>query len=255
MSREAFLQFLARSVTDGLLSEDDAVGLLRQFDAGTLALGAGLPLTPSETNSGDPLAAALAVLAALALGGEAAREALRDRYEVEVQVLAERLARGEMTLAEWQAAMSAAVRTHLYAQALAGGDGSLTAEERAAVAAAAALQMAYLSRYADALAAALLLGGALTADYLANRALLYAGAGWSWWFRTSEREGQRGIVYDYISRDDDRTCEPCLVAEESGPYLSGQGPMPGEVCAGRGRCRCVRVERYDLAAWRRLVGE
>lgn len=254
MSREAFLAFLARSVADGLLTEDDAVGLLRQFDAGTLEMPQGLPLTPAQTNEGDALAEALAALAALALLGEAAREALRDRYEVEVQSLAERLARGEMTLSEWQSAMSRAVRTHLYAQALAGGDRTLTAEERAALEAEAALQMAYLSRFADGVAVALLLGLTLTAGYIANRAAQYAGAGWSWWFRASEREGRRGVVVDYVARDDDRTCDRCLAAEENGPYLPQSGPMPGQVCRGRGRCRCVRVERYDLAAWRRLTG-
>ena len=254
MSRDEFLAFLARSVADNLLTEADAVDLLRQFDAGTLEMGAGLPLTPAQTNAGDAASAALAALAALGLSGDRAREALRDQYEIEVEMYAGRLAAGEMTLAEWQAAMSLAVRTHLYAQALAGGDRALTPEERAALEAEAALQMAYLSRFADGMAVALLLGAVLTAGYIVNRAVQYAGTGWSWWFRTSEREGQRGVVVDYVARDDDRTCGPCLEAEDGGPYLPGTGPMPGQVCRGRGRCRCVRVERVDLAAWRRLVG-
>lgn len=254
MSRDEFLQFLARSVADGLLTEADAVDLLRQFDAGTLEMSQGLPLTPAQTNQGDALASALTVLAALALSGDRAREALRDRYEVDVQVYAERLAAGAITLAEWQAAMGMAVRTHLYAQALAGGDRTLTPEEGAAIEAEAALQMAYLSRFADGVAVALLLGVVVTVGYLVNRAIQYAGAGWAWWFRASEREGQRGVVVDYVARDDDRTCGPCLEAEDGGPYLPGTGPMPGQVCRGRGRCRCVRVERVDLAAWRRLTG-
>lgn len=254
MSRDEFLAFLARAVGDGALMEEDAADLLRQFDAGTLDTSPGLPLPPRQTAQGDPTEAALALLATLGLGGAAAREEVRDLFDAAVAMYAGRLAAGQMTLGEWQAAMSQAVRVHLYAQALAGGDRTLTPEERAALEAEAALQMAYLSRFADGMAVALLLGVTLTAAYIANRAAQYAGAGWGWWFRTSEREGRRGIVYDYISRDDARTCSNCLAAEEGSPYLPGQGPLPGQVCQGHGRCRCVRVERYDLAAWRRLTG-
>ncbi len=64
----------------------------------------------------------------------------------------------------------------------------------------------------------------------------------------------RGWVVDYISRDDVRTCTNCLEAQRQGPYLPGQGPMPGAVCLGRHRCRCRREYRYDPVMYARLTG-
>lgn len=259
MTRDELIEYLARAVADGLMTEEEAQQIVADFDAGLLdvPLG-GLPLDPADDRRGldDVLAAALALLAALALSGERAREALRDQYEATVEQLAEDLTAGELTVAQWQVAMGEAVRLHLVAQALAGGEGELTPEEWAAIGAAAAVQTAYLSRFADNLLALVLLGGTLTLGWIVNRAVQYAGVGWEAWFRAHERgvEGQRGVVVDYEARDDGSTCEPCLRAEAGSPYLVGTGPYPGQVCRGRGRCRCRRVERYDLAAWRRLTG-
>lgn len=81
---------------------------------------------------------------------------------------------------------------------------------------------------------------------------LYSGAGRAEWFRGSEDDADDGEVVDYEALDDVSTCHPCLFAEERGPYLPGQGPFPGEVCLGRGRCRCVRRKRSDPRARREL---
>lgn len=84
------------------------------------------------------------------------------------------------------------------------------------------------------------------------RLSLYSGAGRAEWFRGDEEGATDGDVVDYVSLDDAGTCTPCLLAEEQGPYPPGTGPYPGEVCLGRGRCRCKRVVRRDPAAARRL---
>lgn len=47
-------------------------------------------------------------------------------------------------------------------------------------------------------------------------------------------------------------CGPCLQAE--GTFLPGEGSMPGDVCKGRGRCRCTRELVMDAAAYARLTG-
>lgn len=84
------------------------------------------------------------------------------------------------------------------------------------------------------------------------RLSLYSGSGRAEWFRGHEEDTGEGDVVDYVSLDDNSTCYPCLLAEENGPYLPGVGPFPGEVCLGRGRCRCKRVVRHDPRAAKAL---
>lgn len=84
------------------------------------------------------------------------------------------------------------------------------------------------------------------------RLSLYSGSGRAEWFRGQEKDAGDGDVVDYVSLDDNSTCTPCLLAEEQGPYLPGIGPFPGEVCLGRGRCRCKRVSRHDSRAAKAL---
>lgn len=267
MTRDELIEYLARAVADKLMTEAEARQIVADFDAGLLEVPlGGLPLTPAESGRGidDVIAAALALLALLALSRERAREALRDRFEQRMEQLAEDLVAGELTIAQWQAAMGEEVLLHLAAQALAGGDGQLSPEELAELRTAAQVQTAFLGRFADHILALALLGRALaTGDvpvpslgFIINRAIQYAGAGWEAWFRANERGlvGRQGVVVDYEARDDQNTCFPCLQAEHAGPYLPGSGPYPGQVCRGRGRCRCRRVERYDLEAWKRLTG-
>lgn len=71
---------------------------------------------------------------------------------------------------------------------------------------------------------------------------------------TLESGAEAGYVVDYRAVDDRGTCDPCLQAEQNGPYLANEGPMPAAVCLGRGRCRCRRELVYDPAAYARLRG-
>ena len=70
-------------------------------------------------------------------------------------------------------------------------------------------------------------------------------------------------VYDLTLQDDHtfyaenvlvHNCSSCITAQMNGPYLSGQGPFPGQVCFGRSRCRCYRRLRYDPAMYQLLGG-
>lgn len=95
----------------------------------------------------------------------------------------------------------------------------------------------------------------ITINYVTARARLYSGAGRALWYRQAEDREARGWVIDYIAVDDSGTCAPCIQAESGGPYLFGDGPFPGEVCLGRGRCRCRRQPRFDVTAWEGLSAE
>lgn len=87
---------------------------------------------------------------------------------------------------------------------------------------------------------------------IGNRLSLYSGAGRAEFFRGEESDAGGGDVVDYVALDDKGTCYPCLLAAEQGPYRPGEGPYPGEVCLGRGRCRCERSVRYSPGAAARL---
>lgn len=89
----------------------------------------------------------------------------------------------------------------------------------------------------------------ITVEYVTSRARLYSGAGRALWYRVAEARDGEGWVVDYHAVDDKGTCFPCHAAEAEGPYLMGEGPMPGDVCLGRGRCRCQRIPRFDRQAW------
>lgn len=78
---------------------------------------------------------------------------------------------------------------------------------------------------------------------VAKRSALYSGAGRAEWFRARELDESENTVVDYVALDDKVTCVSCFRAEEEGPYKPGEGPFPGEVCLGRGSCRCKRELR------------
>lgn len=85
-----------------------------------------------------------------------------------------------------------------------------------------------------------------------NRSQLYSGAGRGIWFRATEEDLEAGWIIDYVATDDAGTCLPCFAAQIEGPYLPNLGPYPGEVCLGRGRCRCFREPRVNNAIYAEL---
>lgn len=154
----------------------------------------------------------------------------------------------------WHADMQAAIRAAILRQAAAGSGTQAT--EPGIVDQEIRDQMSWLYYYAGAMAARLLIGRPMGAGYIAWRSRLYAGAPWAMFYRMQEWAGDNdaGWVVYYDAVDDRNTCSPCRQAEAGGPYLPGQGPMPGDVCEGGGACRCVRRAVYDPEAYRALTG-
>lgn len=275
MDRDEYLELLARLVADGLLTEEQAGDLLDQFDGGLLPDGWETPLPPAKAIRGfqDDLteAALLALLAALGLDrlsqlparGTSARigfaNRIQDLYESNMRLLAQRLSEGELTVAQWQEEMLRELQHHLQQQTiLASGARTISPRQAAHIDQVMQEQSAYLSRFADQLAARAGLGNPLSEAYIGNRAGMYGGVARGIFFEESEalliEEGSfgRGWVAQYIPRDDGNTCGPCHQAR--GYYLIGQGPMPGQVCLGRNRCRCTRVIIYSMELYLQLGG-
>lgn len=273
MTRAELVNLLADLVLRLVITEDEARELLVQFDRGEwVDLPAPLaeaiaPATQEEGDNAWLFALGLIGLGA-ALQADAARQArrqidernavaarnrMRTAFEEEMQRLA-RQAAGNGDIIAWQRQMNDAVSRYMLGQAQAGRGRPLTGAEIAELSRQIQEQRAYVYRYAGEIAARRANGDPFGEAYLLNRNTQYGGAGWGLWFRGAEADVEPGWVVDYVARDDSRTCSPCLNAERNGPYLPGQGVFPGEVCLGRGFCRCERRRRYAPDEYRRLRG-
>jgi hypothetical protein len=174
------------------------------------------------------------------------REILQTDFERIVEELA-RLAQSD--IATWESTMAETIEGYLLAQATSARGRPLLPSELLAINdGPVRTQTDYLSRFADSLR-----NNLFTETGVAARAKLYSGAGRALWYRISEEDVLVGWIIDYVSVDDRGTCLPCVTAEADGPYLFGEGPFPGEVCLGRGRCRCHRQPRFDETAWSALA--
>lgn len=249
--RDEFIELLVRLILDGLLTEEEANLLLDEYDrTGELPLGWQLPLplieaileiTPEQLRAYELPANA----------GELGIETLQTRFMGDVARLGASFGQFELTLREWQEQLRDRLIEYLATSALLGNDGQLTPESEEGVAQVMFVQMAYLARFADNIAT-----GELSEAQIVARSKLYAGEGRGLFYSEQEQGSidLYGYVVDYIAVDDRATCSPCRNAEESGPYLPGEGPFPGRVCLGRGYCRCRRTLRYDPPAYLRLTG-
>lgn len=287
MSRDEFLGLIDRALADDLISRSEYSDLLDAYDAGELpidppaipaeeirrpsaaayigiALWIYAMMHPGQQPPADrPLAASTsAALQSTARAGRLAlAERLQDRMVQASTQAARRLAAGQITLQEWQRTMGTLIDRHVTAQTMAGSrSAQLTAEQIARIEQIILQERAYLSRFADTIAIRSAAGRPLSIGQIASRARSYAGTGRGEYYRAEEtaaaeagEEGD-GWVYDYVSRDDGGTCGPCIEADADGPYLSGEGPYPGQVCLGRDNCRCHRSPRYDTDAWAHLTG-
>lgn len=261
MNREEYLELLSRLVADGLLTEEQAGELLDQFDGG---IGAAwdLPLPQERAIRGfqDELTAAAigALMAGLGLAGldglpsrgTLARtryaDRIQDLYEANMKLLAERLTTGNLTVAQWQEEMLREMQHHLQQQViLASGKQTISPRQATRIDQVIREQSAYLARFSDQIAGRAGLGSPLSPGYIGNRAGMYGGVARGLFFEEGELiEAEAGRfgpdwVSQYIARDDGHTCGPCHSAQ--GYYPIGTGPMPGQVCLGRNRCRCIRV--------------
>lgn len=237
-------------------------------------------------------------------------EETQDEFEANTARLGKYLVGGVFTLWLWHVSMRKAVQTHLLQQTMLGAGGTVPDPDRTQKLL--TREAAYLQKFADEVAARRLLArkaavagkkagagawpaflpatapaieaapaegdGGFSAEYLANRAALYAGAARGEYYLHSEKpdriksrlapqdvnegpprpfegpfDDMYPIVFEYVTRGDGAVCGPCNAAR--GFYLPSEGPMPGAVCAGRSRCRCRRVLRADPAIYRQLVAE
>lgn len=256
MSRAEFIELLARAVAEGWISEEEAAALLRQFDEDPVLVGR-LPLVATDAIDGYDMDRAQIYLAkAMLLVFDVPKvqqvEVLQDWFMAEARALAPLAA---TDVAGWQTQMRELVRAHMIQQTQMGLGRAISPSEGAALFETINGQLAFLSRFAEELTIKLLLEQPMSQQQVAARSDLYAGAGRAAWYQAQDTDLPDGWIVDYESVDDKGTCSRCLAAQQAGPYLPGEGAQPGDVCLGRGQCRCKRVPRYDPETAARLRGQ
>lgn len=268
MDRDSFLDYLTRAVNESFITEAEAVELLKKFDAGDIdepMLPLPLDEAVTETTEQD-MTSALLVLVTLGIISkgfkfprmsekqqEQAATRLQDRFAGIVRGLAPVALEN---VSGWQATFGRTIQEHIIQQAVMGRLRPLLPSELATLDRVIRAQQAFASRFADEHAAGLLMGNSFSVEYIGHRSELYNGEARAEFYRQKEEEeAEDGTVYDYISVDDNGTCQPCLDAEAAGPYLAGEGEYPGTVCEGRGFCRCTREARFAPDEARELRGE
>lgn len=279
MPRSEFAAMLARLVRDGTISEDEAAGLLIQYDAGEIDPAQPMPpemgaegITQEEIAIAVGLIifalrrgrrmsqAADQVFLESALAGELSRRIaladwIQDDWSRQAAELARDLADGRITLAQWQERSLAGIRRNGIALEILGAGES----RRIGGAIPAYLQReaAYLARFAETISLFDAQGRPLSEGQIRARLQLYGGQGRAQFFRLFEQaqqgrgQGGPGWVVEYIAVDDERTCWPCSAAQ--GYYLPGAGPFPGEICEGGGHCRCSRISLWAPDIYQSLV--
>lgn len=259
MPRDEFIAWLNRLIVDGAIEQDEALAILAKYDRGAID-GSVLPPGALVTNEVGGAEEAAIILFLLALLGErqpgdltevqhlATANEAHDRfatYAVEAAV-------NEGSIDDWQRGMMEGLIGLSGALFLLGA-AALTPALRRELLPILQTEAAYLSRFGDQRLLAQVRGNPLSAVQVAARAASYGALARAASFALRERRTNQGAgwVQQYIATDDQGTCSPCLDAE--GYYLPGEGPMPGQVCLGRGRCRCSRVTIYAPEIYERLT--
>lgn len=187
-------------------------------------------------------------------------ERLQTRFEEQNRRLAGLLFAGGITLAAWRTATWANIRKLIFHQA-ALGSGKVPDVNR--IRPVLERESEYFRKFSEAIFAGHVANVAeaetlnpvpQTPEAVQRRADLYGGTarGLFYEFHEERESLAMGWVVHYQIADD-TACKPCRDAE--GYYLPAKGPMPGRVCQGRGKCRCVRRPVFDRTIYDRLMQE
>jgi hypothetical protein len=277
MSYEEFLLFIDELLSEGEITFAEAEQLLSNYDAFS---DLEIPLRPESIQLNlIPDAVAISLLMSLVsskitrqvdrsgLTGALSKLSERQKYSVltaaqtafgnSAKKLSTDLTSGSISPKEFQALASESLEIFYKSIAMmSSGSDVLTEDAKSAYLSKLLEQEAYITRFVDQYTLSVLRGNPWSEQYLTSRFQQYAGAMRGFGIRLLEKSSDEnyGWVANYVAVDDKRTCSNCSQASINGPYLIGEGPMPGEICFGGHRCRCFRYKVYDLSAYERIVG-
>jgi hypothetical protein len=178
-------------------------------------------------------------------------EGLQDQFEKRNARFAFLLFTGAMSLAAWRVNFWHIVKRLFLSQAALGAHGVPLG--LVALAELLKREADYVHRFAEAVFAGRAAAAAgvtpekrtpTTEGQIRSRGDLYTGVPRGVFYQQLEdsRPLELGFVIEYVAKDDVNTCDPCSRA--AGYYLPGTGPMPGQVCEGQGKCRCIRRQVF-----------
>jgi hypothetical protein len=187
-------------------------------------------------------------------------KALLDQLEARFDELADLVASGEITAADFRYRAERALRsgyTQAYRYGTGSADGStaLTDADLAAIATAFAQDNEYLSKFADQIA-----DGYVPVNpedvpnvdgqvLLSDRANMYANSTREMFFRGQVARIAEDDEIEWVDSGDDSECDPCLEAAAGSPYTKDTLPgYPGDICDGGSRCRCELNYASQVAA-------
>jgi hypothetical protein len=237
--RERLVAVLDRARRAGNLDAADEIAILDRYDRGDLAL----PPFPLERNEFPTILSVATIALALTWAKSFSYDQIVAQFESSAQRYS-RAATGDV--GQFEEKMSRLIQTHIVAQhALGARTRVLLTHDTIRLTTRANDEWPFLADFGDELFADTLRGARPAPAAVYARARLYAGSGMAQFWIAREANDYRGDgwVVDYIARDDGHTCAACAEAAAKGPYPLGEGPMPGVVCYGRGRCRCAREVR------------
>lgn len=184
-------------------------------------------------------------------------ERLQDNFERRNRPLAAGLFLSQ-DVSNWQQALWIGIVWLILSQFVLGKGGIPNAMQLSKLQKGLRWEAEFLRRFALAVMISLLIGGKLGSEGAVEaRSNLYSGEARGTFYEAMEErireltDAEEGWVMEYIPKDDESTCVPC--SESSGYYLPGTGPMPGQVCMGKGKCRCRRVPVFLPEIFARLV--
>jgi len=178
---------------------------------------------------------------------------IHDGFDDQVKNLANKLFTKGARTRDWHRGMIRLVKNNALKNEMLGRERVLTSSEKKSLFSKLTPELERLQKWADDIGLKRMIHQDISIDGLVARGNLYAGFGRSLFYETAGESAVDFIVEDYISVDDAGTCSSCLEAQDNGPYLPSEGPMPGVICEGFGNCRCERQQRVDRIAWLTLT--
>lgn len=257
MTRDELLNMLERLVREEKITTEEAAAILNAYDQGNVEPRE-LPQPPAQALPPVTAAVSTEVMAStpirnwnvvLGSGVEDRQEGavrLLDDFDAETSRLAKQhLFSGHFDARRWHQEMGEGVRGQILRNMQLGLGRDLTEEDLARAHDLMAEQSGYLKRFAEQVSARRLAGRPMSEAQVADRSRMYAGVAYGEFYQQAESFYGDGYIVNYRAVDDSGTCSPCHEAEDEGPYLPGEGPMPGLICDGWGKCRCLRQREYD----------
>ena len=179
---------------------------------------------------------------------------LQDEFEKRVTDLATQFDTKGFRTRTFHRRFKREFQKHTIEEAMLGAGRSLTPGELAQLEKRMRERLERMQKFMDKVSANRIKRTPLSSKSIANQARLYSEQGRAEFFRfAGVADASSNTVEKWLSKGDVSTCPKC--SPLNGKYfLPGKGPMPAEVCKGKGRCRCRRVQEENARIANQLRG-